>query len=488
MNSPYPPYSPYPTDAFFKCMGDPLLEVNSVVQAPISMTALSFLSTMSAAVQRIADVQLPMGQVRPVSLFTLAIADSGERKTTLDELVGKPLRERDAVEERRFAEQLAKYEQDMERWQSTRTALIKRYSRLVEKGEATDKIEKKLAELDDAKPRPPRLRRLLRQDLTYAALIVALEGDGESTFISASEGDAALKSDLIQQNFTALSMAWSGESIVADRADKGRTAINPRCTLSVMVQNAVFNQFMEKRGDVLRGSGFLARCLITRPISMIGHRFAFSDPPQWKHLDAFHARLRCLLEEGDLRLAAGVPRHILEFDEEARHRWVLRANEVEVMLRDGNYFGEVRDFGAKLMEHVARVAAVLHVFAGQDGKITVDTTERAWTIVLFHAEEFRLMFSPSLEIPQAVVDAEKIERWLLANVWLRGFAHVLRNHVHRTGPVRGLGRFVPAIDVLVGQGKIFVTQANSKAPLVIGLNPNYFGVPHPGWECQNFCV
>ncbi|ATE58982.1 YfjI family protein [Thauera sinica] len=476
MNAPFLNQQ-YPIDAFPHIVEDALIEVNGIVQAPMSMTALSFLSSMSAIIQRVADVRLPTGQVKPASIFALVVAESGERKTAIDELIASPIREHDEAEERRFVKHRDNFVKAIDRWQSTRTAHIKRMSKLAEKGEPTDMIEHKLVELDTIKPMEPRLRRLVRQDMTNAALMSALEGDGEAVFVNASEGDVALKSDLMQQHFATLNMAWGGESILTDRATDSRTATNPRCTLSVMVQHEVLEKFMMKRGDVLRSSGFLARCLVTRPMSMIGNRFVLSEPPQWKHLDVFHARLRNILEEGDLRLVADVPRRTMEFDNEARRQWASHANKVETMLREGDYLYEVRDFGAKLMEHVARVAAILHVFSCQEGKITVDTVERAFSIVWFHAEEFRLLFSPSLEVPQAVIDAEKIERYLLHNVWMNGWDTIHRNEMHRIGPVRGLDRFVPAIDVLVSQGRIWITQAHRKAPLVVNLNPAFFNVP-----------
>jgi len=468
---------PYPIGAYHRIISDALTEVLNFVQAPEPMTSLSFLSVMSSVVQRVADVRMPTGSVRPVSIAALILAESGERKTTIDDLLSKPLRDRDVVAERRFVRERLESELSLENWKMVRSVLIRKMAKLTEKGESTKTIERKIAEHDASKPPAPRLRLLIRQDLTYAALMSALEGDGESIFLSASEGDAALKSDLVQQHFAALSMAWGGEPILTDRASERRAAINPRCTLSVMVQYEVLKAFMAKRGDALRGSGFLARCLVAKPVSTIGTRRFWGEPPQWTYLNAFHDRLRELLNEGDLLAVADVPRRIVEFDDDARYQWVHYANRVEGMMWENGYLCEVRDFGAKLMEHVARVAAILHVFSCQSDRITVDTLERAYSIVCWHAEEFRLMFSPTLEVPQAIVDAHKIERYLRQTVWMGGFTLILRNLLHRFGPVRGLGRFVPAIDVLMAKGAINVTQAHRKAPLVINLNPEYFATP-----------
>jgi hypothetical protein len=401
-------------------------------------------------------------------------AGSGDGKTTIDELISSPISEHDKDQERQFAEYLDNFEKAIVRWKLKQTALMKRMSKLAENGASTAMIEQKLDELDATKPELPRLRRIIGQDFTYAGLMAYLAGDGEAVFINASEGGVVLQSDLFRQHFTKLSMIWGGESILTDRAADSRAATNPRCTLSVMVQDEMWEKYMARHGEALRGSGFLARCLVSRPMSMVGNRVVSSEPFQWTYLVSLHNRLRDLLAEGNLMLAAGIPRRIVEFDDEARHQWAFRANEVEAMLREGGHLFEVRDFGAKLMEHVARVAAILHVFSRQEGKITVDTVERAFSIVSWHAEEFRLLFSPSLEVPQAVSDADKIAYYLYRQVRGLGYWSVPRNIVHRYGPVRGLTRFLPAIDELVCRGSITVSQANRKAPLIVSLNPNHF--------------
>lgn len=470
----FSPERPYPTHAFPKSVADAILEVQRHVQAPMPMTALTFLSTMSAAIQGVADVQMPTGQIKPTSTFGISVGESGVRKSATDEIVAKPIYQRDALAQEHFKKQCHVLKRERDRWQATRSYLIRRIATLSVKGETTTEIERKLADHDDAKPESARLRRLLHQDFTYASVIGALEGEGESLFISASEGDAILKSDLMEHHFTTLNMAWSGESILTDRADGARTVVSPRCSMSLMAQPAVLSKYTKKRGEAWRNSGFPARCLFTFPQSTIGHRVIYPDPPSQNYLDTFHRRIESLLDEADMIHVAGAPRRIIEFDDDARYRWSFRANEVEMMMRDGGYLAEIRDFGSKLMEHVSRVAAILHVFGCQEGKITVDTVERAYSIVWFHAEEFRLLFSPSLEQPQEVTDAQKIERYLLRSVWCNGWNAIPRNTVLRIGPVRGRDRFAPAIDILAAHGVISITQAYRKAPLIVNLNPAYF--------------
>ncbi|KAB2923696.1 MAG: DUF3987 domain-containing protein [Dechloromonas sp.] len=179
MNALYP-LPVFPSGVFPYLIEDALLEVTRFVQAPMPMTASSFLSVMSAVVQRVADVRLPIGSIRPTSLFTLTIAESGERKSTVDDLVAKPLRKHDAVTERRYIEQRQNFEKEFDRWQVIRIALMRGMAKLAGKGEPTAGIEQKLADHDAVRPIPPRLRRIMRQDMTHAAIMDGLEGEMES--------------------------------------------------------------------------------------------------------------------------------------------------------------------------------------------------------------------------------------------------------------------------------------------------------------------
>ena len=75
---------PYPLNALPSDLGDAVREVTEFVQCPIALAACSALSALSLSAQHLANVRRAEGLAGPVSLFTLAIAESGERKTSLD--------------------------------------------------------------------------------------------------------------------------------------------------------------------------------------------------------------------------------------------------------------------------------------------------------------------------------------------------------------------------------------------------------------------
>lgn len=89
----------YPVSAYPPLIAEALIGLSHEVQAPAELTALSFLAAASAATQGVFDVRLPTGSVVPTSLFTIAIAESGDRKTTLANKVWAAHYAHDAVSE-----------------------------------------------------------------------------------------------------------------------------------------------------------------------------------------------------------------------------------------------------------------------------------------------------------------------------------------------------------------------------------------------------
>ena len=78
------PSKPYPLDALGNVLGPAAKAIAAKIQCAPSMAAQSVLSVASLGAQAIADVRLPYGHIRPLSLFGLTIAASGDRKSGAD--------------------------------------------------------------------------------------------------------------------------------------------------------------------------------------------------------------------------------------------------------------------------------------------------------------------------------------------------------------------------------------------------------------------
>lgn len=473
---------PYPVEQFPHLVRETARELGWHVQAPDALIAMSLLAVMSAACQGPIKFKLPTGQVRPVSLNIFAIAESGERKSAIDDLVAKALHEFMARRQAAHGLALEQYEHDLALWEDVAQVLQQKRSVLIRKGRAADEVTAELAEHRKKRPARPRLRKFVLQDLTARAFADALHGDGESIALMSAEGDVLLRSGAMKQ-LGWLNSAWDGSTLTLDRADgKGVVARNPRVTISLMAQPSAFRQHMTRHGEQARGTGLLARFLVGWPTSTQGKRFLLSTEPCWENLHRFHDRVRELLDGYDQCLAAGnTEPQVLTFTEDAKQRWINLVNDTEQLIHPQGAYHDINDFVSKASEIVGRIAAILHCFSKQEGGITLDTLERAIAIVRWHVDEFQRIFSPASDVSITHGDAHVLAQHFHTKVWLKGFGSVRRNDLLRYGPValRTKRRLDPALDVLQTNGAVWISrERNGRAH--VNLNANFFStfVPH----------
>ena len=108
---------PYPLNAFHLVIKEAAEEVVRHVQAPDPLVGMEFLTNMSISAQGLYDVCFPTGQVRPLSLNLLTVADSGERKTGVHNLVSEPLYAFDQARVRKYEADLKQYQLDLHVWE-----------------------------------------------------------------------------------------------------------------------------------------------------------------------------------------------------------------------------------------------------------------------------------------------------------------------------------------------------------------------------------
>ena len=72
-----PPADAFPVDALGSVLGAASNAINDRVQAPIAICGQSTLEAATLAAQGHADVELPTGQVKPISIFFVSVCPSG---------------------------------------------------------------------------------------------------------------------------------------------------------------------------------------------------------------------------------------------------------------------------------------------------------------------------------------------------------------------------------------------------------------------------
>jgi hypothetical protein len=477
MNHRY--HKAFPAHALYNSVRMALEEVRTNLQAPDGLIAGAFLTGLSICSANDIKVMLPTGQISPGLLYVGTIADSGERKTATDKLVLAKVYARDAQQAAEHENALTKYKADIRYWEAVNTSLQRKLVKALSNGDDTEQLRRGMEEHAASEPGKPERNRIIRQSITERPLMAALRGDNKCIAILSDEGSIVLNGGSTSK-LAMLNKVWDGPSLLTfDRADDSIEARDPRATVSFMIQDKIFQEFMSKRGDMARESGFLARFLVSRPASTQGFRYMSLDEPVWEHLPKFHRRMDDLLEAALVRRNAGdASRKLLSFSPEAKELWVKEQNTIEPKLQQGGELESVRDFASKSMEIVGRLAACLHHFEGLAGDvISMETLHRALTIIDYYFDEYIHLFGNHKVVPQAQRDIDALGMYLHSRYWAKGFNEALRNDVRKCGPVRHQGRFEAALLQLCWENSVSVSheyRLRRKGRLWIELNPDVF--------------
>ena len=330
--------APYPVNALPPIIRDAVLEVVGYVQAPVALVAASALAAVSTAVQTRYSVRRDAALSGPATLYLLTVAESGERKSTVDKLFTGPIRDWEAEQRKLYRERRAKYEAELEDWERHGEEL----KRNIEDGLLTAQLgtefDPRLAH-QLAKPEEPRQVRILRGDDTPEALAMALDHYPVASIISAEAGTIfgshGMKSDAVMSNLAQANTMWDGGSIQRGRVGSGEMHVEGmRVTMGLQVQPAVLDAFVQKTGGLAKGIGYFARFLFSRPESTQGLRLFVQASEHQPARAAFCNRMTTLLAVEAIfddygRLAPDY----LDFSADARRVWVNFHDEVEEQLR-----------------------------------------------------------------------------------------------------------------------------------------------------------
>ena len=479
----------FPIWAFPPIARAAIQEVIAATQAPTALVAGSALSAMSLAVQNTVNVRRLDGLTSCCSLFLITVSDSGERKSTVDNLFTSPFVEHQAMHDAKYREDLEKYRIEKRIWSIKQRSISKAIERAFSAGEPTDQFEESLANHEQSVPNHPRKEKLIYNDVTPAAFAHGLYVNSKSAGIFDDEAGRIFSSSLVE-DLGLLNKAWGSADIHVDRrSSECFTLKDARVTISWMVQEPVFTRYLERKGDQARGIGFLARCLVSRPESTQGSRFISALPATFESLPKFYRRVTDLLSKGSALEDKDVPPKDTElhFSPEAQAEWVAVFNQIEQHINPGGVFCENRDYASKVAENIARVAAIFHCFEGYDGvSISLEMLRSATTVVLWYAHEFVRLFSPPDPLHETIKDAFLLQDWLIKLFRSRNWQLIPKNFILQRGPnsLRSKDRLDWALNCLCSGGRISGSMQGRKE--FVHLNTAFFGPAALGQEPWGF--
>ncbi|NNA82491.1 DUF3987 domain-containing protein [Pseudomonas lactis] len=206
----------YPSLSQFPLLDAAINEAQANIQAPRGLIQNAALTAISVVLQGLVDIRKPNGQVAPTSLMLLAIADSGERKSTVENVFLKPIRAFQAKQGEEVKESQSVWKVKYDTWMVRRNGVLKAIMKKASKGLSADEEEKVLLALEKEAPAKPKEFKILYEDSTSEALFHGMYENLPAAGLISSEGGGVLEgrafNDLSKQN-----AIWSGDSITIDR-------------------------------------------------------------------------------------------------------------------------------------------------------------------------------------------------------------------------------------------------------------------------------
>ena len=433
---PVPAARPYPVARLGAILSEAAESIAAKCQCAPALAAQSVLAVASLAAQRLADVWLPFGQSRPLSLYFVTVAASGDRKSTADNEALIPVR----MYERNRRED---YQRALHTWRIGHAAWAAQH-RKIENAPKLDRAgrEAGLIALGPA-PVEPVKPMLTAPEPTVEALakywpvlpgalgLFSAEG-GQMT------GGHGFGPDHRLKTAAALSSLWDGSGIRRLRAGDGITDLpGRRLALHLMVQPDAAAAFLSE--PILRDQGLLSRLLVAAPETLAGTR-AWREPAA--SLDAAMKRymrviLRLLERPAAAENEAGneLTPKVLELGTDAKAVWIVFYDAIEAQMASAGPLEGLRDVAGKAAENAGRVAGVLTMLENPDAAIIEPAAmANACELMAWYVCE-ALRLSGQHRQPAALRNACRLLDWLRA----RGSAEISLRDIMRNGPnpVRG---------------------------------------------------
>lgn len=440
-------------------------------QAPRPLILLSILASYSTLAQGLIDVERPGVGVGPVSLFTLGIAESGERKSAISSYLDRPIVAFQERELLKYADDMLRYDLEVDLHESQKRGLTSLVTKKLAEGDSADDVKEQLFALLKQKPQKPIDPKLLYEDATPESMAESLHLGFGMASLASGEGGSILNGR-IMQNMAMLNKLWAGESwSVSRKTTKSFVLANCRLSISILSQPNMFASFLQNTSSESRGIGFLARFLVSYPVSTQGTRF-FNNRgcPDEIAYTRYLGRANQMLDSLKVsRIADRFGRKAMTFTPSAAGLWIWLYDFIESNLGVGGRFCNAKDHGAKLADNIARIAALLtYVEHGDEGVIDVEILKDAARVAFFFSDTFLLSVC---QPPDWFLDDGALREFLQAKRE-DGLRYVRKNDVRKSGPYRLRSKVLldASLQRLWSNGEINMLQ-NATGRLVIDLYP-----------------
>ncbi|HAX4934451.1 TPA: DUF3987 domain-containing protein [Escherichia coli] len=460
---------------FLKLKFPPLFEevtqsTQAITHAPAELITGVQLSVMSLAAQGVVVFEHSDGRRSPVSLYSIVLAESGERKTAVCNLLQKPIQDFQKKQLKNYEKKINVYEADLQSWAVLNKTITRQIRKNIEKGGDSVSEQEKLRKHYINKPTPPKRPKLLYSDATPEAIIQGLvESIGTSGLISDEGG--VIFNGRAMGNTPLFNQLWDGGGVDVERKGHRLNIDDARLMTLIVTQKNELNLFRKKHGARVQGNGFFARCLWSVTTSTQGIRMHQPDVHvDTSVLDKFNKRVEELLEQ----TLAGTTPCVLHFSADAERRFAQYQNEIEQrILTEKGKHDALPGILSKLPENAVRLATLMHFFYEFKGdEIDVATLNYIFMIMEYYYQQAVNILTASLSSDEE--DAKRLWEWLMTGHFSTSTS-VAKSEIRRYAPyqLRDVVRYNKALKYLEDIGRIYIKKyknGNGTVSQVIDIN------------------
>lgn len=368
---------PGPVAAFVKALAES-------TQTPEEMAAVLSLGVLATAFQSRYEVQITPDWREPLCLYTVAIAPPGERKSPVISALTEPVHDYEAFRQNSESVEIAQNRQEKRMLEKA----LANAENAATKAQAPDKVNVVISQerqnaIDLAEQlanfREKHPFRLLVDDTTPEKLVDIMDMQGGCITLASSEGgvfDSLAGRYDRGANLDIYLKGHVGESVTIDRIGRKSNHVRrPRLTMILTIQPEVLNGLMGN--TTFRGRGLCGRFLYAMCRSKVGFREVSPQPiPPVIRVNYYQFIQQILSGQdiGTIRLNAEA--HQIRLDYMAC-----------VEQRLGGEWEHMRDWAAKLVGAMLRIAALIHASSvlgnPTEALISAETIEAAVKIAEF---------------------------------------------------------------------------------------------------------
>ena len=402
----------YPIEAWQGVLRQAVEAIAYHAQVPLAMAGQCILGALSTIGQRY--INAPMGhEHKPACLYLITEGESGSGKTQANKYSHYSITKWEKNAYQLFVERL-------QEWEADRNAL--------KGGERTH--------YEATVPKPTN-ESMIVTDATIEAVLdkFIIDGLPNQSWTTSEAGQFlnghSMKSDTAGNALSSLTSVWSGDPVSRLRSQRGKNAIpftnayDARLTLDIMGQRVILEPALND--PLMNGQGFLPRCLIACPESLIGSRqwatpermnqSPYDDP----RLLAYWARCDILLDPPQTEITRDITGKEVRFnmpfaDQQARQTLANFQDEIEGRQAKGRALEYLRAFASRMAENASRIASLMAFFDCQKS-VSVDYLERAFMLVEYStAERLRYLDIKTNEKS----DTQKLIDWIVKQCKVKG--------------------------------------------------------------------